>query len=147
MLLDKQATFSDAQSLALANGTYLSANVYDQGAPAVDTLGNTITKDIGRSQWVDVLVQVVETFASGGAATLQVNIVTDDAENLGSPTVIQSTPVLPLATLVAGYQFRLALPPGLAERYLGIQYVIGTAAMTAGRVTAALVQAKQTTKV
>jgi translation initiation factor 6 (eIF-6) len=36
------------------------------------------------------------------------------------------------------------LPGGLNERYLGVQYVIGTATMTAGKVTAGIVANKQT---
>jgi hypothetical protein len=144
MMLDKQACFSEAQNLAQAAGTYLGTNAYDQGAAALDSLGNTIPKDMGRSYFTELLVQVTETFTSGGAGTLQVNLITDDAEALGSPTIIQSTPVLALATLKAGYQFRLQLPGGLAERYLGVQYVIGTATMTAGKVTAGLLANKQT---
>lgn len=144
MMLDKQTTFSDQQDLAQAAGTYLSTNAYDQGAAALDTLGNTITKDKGRIRELELLVQVTETFTSGGAGTLQVNLITDDAEALGSPTIIQSSPAIALATLKAGYQFRLALPAGLAERYIGCQYVVGTATMTAGKVTAGLINAKQT---
>lgn len=142
MMLDKNTTLSDAQDLAQAAGTYLSTNVYDQGAAATDTLGNTIPKDLGKEFWQEILVQVVETFTSAGAATLQVNIVTGSTST--PATVIQSSAAIALATLVAGYQFKLALPAGLTDRYLGVQYVIGTATTTAGKCTAALVQAKQT---
>lgn len=152
MLLDKQTLLSDSQDLAQAAGTYLSTNSIDLGAAGTMPNGfqsrGTAPHDIGRSPYPPhILVQVDETFTSGGAATLQVKLITDDAAALGSPTIIHSTEAIALATLVAGYQFRIALPVGIAERYLGVQYVIATATTTAGKVTAALVVDAQTTKV
>ncbi len=41
------------------------------------------------------------------------------------------------ATLVAGYQFYVQLPPGNYERYLGLRYDVSTSA-TAGKVSAFL---------
>lgn len=143
MLLDLEALFSDDQAITTA-GTHLCTNPYDMGAAALDSMGNTVPKDIGRSRNVEILVQVSTTFTSGGAATLQVDIISDDDAALGSPTVLQSSAAIPVASLVAGYQFRLALPAGISERYLGVQYTIGTAAMTAGALTAGLIADKQT---
>jgi hypothetical protein len=44
--------------------------------------------------------------------------------------------VIALATLVAGYRARLAISEGITARYLGVQYVIATATMTAGTCSA-----------
>lgn len=151
MILDLQTILSDDQNLAQAAGTYLSTNAIDLGAagtvPAGFQARGTPPHDIGRGAMVELEVQVTETFTSGGAGTLQAKIITDDDAALGSPTILQSSEAIALATLVAGYKFRLALPVGIAERYLGVQYVIATAAMTAGKVTAGLVADRQTTSV
>jgi hypothetical protein len=147
MILDKQNLLSDDQDLAQTAATYLCTNAIDLGVPGTDSLGNTVRKDLGRGNHVELLVQITETFTSGGAATLKVQLITDDAAALGSPTILQSTEAIALATLVAGYQFRISVPVGVAERYLGVQYVIGTATTTAGKVTAGIVDARQSSSV
>lgn len=152
MLLDMQTLMSDSQDLAVAASTVLCTNKIDLGVagtipPGFQARGSA-QHDIGRGgrgMTAVLLVQVDETFTSGGAGTLKVQLINDDDAALGSPTILQSSEVIALATLVAGYRFRLALPAGIAERYLGVQYVVATATMTAGKVTAGLVDAAQTT--
>jgi hypothetical protein len=150
MMLDKQLLCSDAQTLVLSAGTYLSTNTIDLGAAGTVALsGAAPSFDVGRGEdaaAVGVLAQLTADVTSGGAATLQVNLVmADDAALTSNLTVLQSTPAIALATLKAGYQFRLStLPPGVTKRYLGFQYIIGTAAITAGAITAGLVANKST---
>lgn len=144
MMIDRQNLLSDAQNLAQAAGTYLSTNTIDLGVAGTDALGNTVINDVGRGHKGELLAQVTETFTSGGAGTLAVNVVQSANADLSSATVLHGTPALALATLRAGYQFRIALPAGITQRYIGLQYVIATATMTAGKVTAGLVEAKQT---
>lgn len=147
MLLDVQNLFSDDQNLAQVAGTYLSTNSLDLGLPgtipaAFQAVGS-MYKNAAEQDFMAIMVQVTTTFTSGGAATLQVNLISDDAAALGSPTILHSTPAIALATLVAGYRFRIGIPPRIAEQYLGIQYVIGTATTTAGNVTAGLLFDRQ----
>lgn len=145
MYLDKQTLLSDDQDLSQAAGTYVSTNTIDLGtAGTIPHLGGTPLMDIGRGNEPDLLCQITETFTSGGAATLTVQLIQSANADLSSPTILQTTPALALATLVAGYQFRLRIPPGISARYLGVQYVIGTATTTAGTVTAGIVLDKQT---
>jgi hypothetical protein len=153
MMLDAQNLLSDAQNLAQAAGTYLSTNAIDlwgqASIPVVpQTIGQAqgpVIKDIGRGLPPEILTQITTTFTSGGAATLQVQLVmADDAALSTNLVVLQETLALALATLVAGYQFRLAVPPGITKRYLGVRYIIGTAAMTAGNVTAGIAASLQT---
>lgn len=132
-LLDKQNVLSDAQ--APTTGTTVSTNTIDLAAAGtVPFLGGTITNDIGRgTNPPAVVVQVVTTCTSGGANTTQAQVITSASANLGSPTVVASSEAIAVATLVAGYRFRgLALGPGIGQRYLGVQYVIATADLTAG---------------
>ena len=137
MLLDKQNLFSDAQ--AATTGTQLSTDKIDLRGITIfrtDNLGNTPPDDPGRSPEIDVLVRVTTTFTGG--TSLAVNLVADDDPALGSPTILQSSGAIAEASLIAGYNFKLQIPPGIAvaDRYLGLQFVTvgahGAGAITAG---------------
>jgi hypothetical protein len=95
-----------------------------------------------------VLIQVVETFTTGAGGTLRVDGVTADNDALTTNLVVRaSSAVIAAATLVAGYKFFVftELPPGIGDdQFIGLQYVIGTGAMTAGKITAGIVWDKQT---
>jgi hypothetical protein len=158
MLLDKQLTFSDQQSLAVAAGAVLSTNTVDLRPTGTNPAGNntvvpgatagvTLTpiNDVARGQQLEPLVQITEAFASGGAATLTVEIITaDDAALTTNVTSRATTGALALATLILGRQLNLAIPPGVTQRYMGMRYTIAAAAMTSGRITAGLVVNRQT---
>lgn len=149
MIIDNRFIFSDAQSVAAAAGTLVSTNVYDNvsAAPAVAGPHGTVRSDPLRGlKNMELLVQLLTTVTSGGAATLQFRLVqADDAALTTNVTVLQETPALALATLVAGYRPRLRLPAmGLTQRYMGLLYLIGTATTTAGTVHASLVPAVDT---
>lgn len=150
MLFDKQNMMSDGQ--AITTGTAYSTNSIDLGAaqshPYYGTIPNALN-DFGRGTEKLIHAQVVETFISAGAGTLTVSLITGtgvDANGLinAGEKVLESTPALALATLVAGYQFRFrAIPNGIDQRYLGLKYVVATADFTAGKVTAGIVHDKQ----
>lgn len=144
-MLDTQNLFSDAQAIAGAAGTFVSTNKINTqgGTPAftTDTLGNTLNNDKGKSPAVDILVTVTEQFVGGDTVSFQAGYDNDAA--FGSPTILDQTPALAVAVLKPGYQVRLSLPPGqtAADIYMGLQYVtLGAGAMTAGKVTAGIVQ-------
>lgn len=160
MLLDKQVTFSDQQSLALTAGTpVLSDNTIDMRPAAANAAGrNTVVPgiaagvnltpvtDFARGQRVPLLAQITEAVTSGGAATLTVELVTHatDAALTGA-TARASTGALPLAQLTLGAQLALTVPPGITDRYWGLRYTVGTANTTAGRITAGFVLDRQQT--
>lgn len=136
--LDKELLFSDAQTIAAVASTIASTNTVDMGAAATDIIGNTITRDWGRSD-LELLCQVVVAVLSAGAATIEVDVITSASADLSTPTIVCSSQVIAKATLVVGYKFRLFIPFGLTQRYLGLQYTIGTATTTAGKITACIV--------
>lgn len=157
MLLDKQLTFSDQQSLAVAPGAVISTNTVDlrptataavNVAPGATTgvLGAPIN-DIAKGNTLELLVQITEAFASGGAGTLRVEAISSDKADLtdatGTITTRADTGVMALATLTLGRQLNLTLPTGITQRYLGLRYTIATAAMTAGKVTAGFIVDRQ----
>lgn len=138
-LIDKQLVLSDAQ--APTTGTTVSTNTIDLGAAGtVPFLGGSPLNDPGRGVGVGVVVQVVTTVTSAGSSTVQVQLVESDNADLSSGTVLCESAAIAKATLVAGYRFRLpALPKGISKRYLGVQYVVATADLTAGAFDAYLV--------
>lgn len=132
MILDARNEFCDATALNTgAAGTYLIGNQIDMGAvPAPGPLG---------ANGELYLVATVDTTAtSGGAATLQLKLASDDTASISTTTATDhfASRVFPLSALVAGATlFAVKMPMGFDyERFLGILQVTGTAAFTAGKV-------------
>ncbi len=121
MYLDKQNLYSEDQALT---ATAASTNVIDH------TVAET-----GPGEAVEIIAQVTEDFAGG--TSVAVTLQTDSDEAFGTAQDVVSTAAVAVASLTAGYQFRLStLPVGLAQ-YTRLNYtVVGTP--TAGTVTAGL---------
>lgn len=132
MLLDKENVFSDGQAIT---ATAYCTNPMDLGATATGPHGSVV-KDLGKGLPPHIFVGVVTTFAGG--TSVQAQLVQSANADLSSHDVLTQTDAIAVASLVAGYQFRLGtVPPGVTKRYLGIRYVVvGTP--TAGAVDAAL---------
>lgn len=130
MILDKRIEFADAVALNLGvAGSYQVGDVYDLG----------VARDIGNGGDIYLIVNVQTTATSGGAATLQMNLITANNASLTSPTILLSSPVFALASLVTGatvWIIRMPVEVVLYQRYIGIQQVTGVAAFTAGKIDA-----------
>lgn len=130
MILDERTEFCDAVALNTGGaGSYLLGDVVDLGE----------AKDLGNSDPLYLVVQVDTTATSGGSATGQFNLVTDDNASLSSPAVLVSSKAWAVADMTAGTTLMVVQLPmeGTAyERYLGIQQTTGTAAFTAGKINA-----------
>ena len=133
MILDKQLIMSEAQAIT---STAVSTNVIDLAIANVNT-----------GEPVEILLQVNEAFTAAGAGTLTITIETDDNESFSSATVLLSTGAIPKATLALGYQAAIAFLPPNIERYVRLNYTVATGPMTAGKITAAIVLARQTNRV
>jgi len=133
MITDALLLLSDAQADIRNAATYVSTNTVDLG----------VTKrDQGVGERLFVLFTVDVAFAGGTAVYAQ--IITSAAANLGSPTVLATSPTFADATLVAGFNFYMPIPPRplattAAQRYLGVQYV-GTGTHSAGSISARIVK-------
>lgn len=126
MYIDSQELLSSAQSIAAAAGDVVSTNYYDTGASA----------DVGVGEDLYLQVNTVAAVTSGGAATVQFVLQTDDNTSFSSPKEFPLTGAVALASLTANtVQYRGRLPVGL-ERYIRLVYRIGTATTTAGTATA-----------
>lgn len=149
MIFDKQNMFSEAQDLAQTNATYASTNVIDLGAaPTVPGgLVGTLPIDPGRGGKVEIFCRVGTTFTTSAGGTLRVQVVLSAATALSTPTILSDTGILAVTNLTAGFEFKLSptIPHTKTPlRYLGILYIIGTGAMTAGTMTAGLMLDRQT---
>jgi hypothetical protein len=135
MLIDKQNQFSgDNGDSPTSTGSTASTNIVDFG----------IARDVGGavSDQLMLLCQVATAFTSGGAATLQVQFQTapDNGSGLpGSWVTLAQSDAVPVAQLVQGYKFLPGELPGPTQRFVRLNYSIGTAAMTGGTLKAALV--------
>jgi hypothetical protein len=128
---------------AAGTGTTKSTNWIDIGS------GNA-AKNIGSGSPLQVVVTVTEAFASGGGATVQFQPALSAAAAGTSPEVLLETAAIGKAELVAGKQYSFTLPavsPRYIEagmRYLGLNFVVATAALTAGMINAAITVDPQT---
>lgn len=131
MILDERNEFADATALNTgAAGDYVIGDVIDLGVAG---------RDIGNGADLDFVVQVDTTATSGGAATLAVSLATDDNSSLSSPTKLVTSPAIAVASLTAGATvFRVKVPAGTYERYIGVVQTTGVAAFTAGKINAFL---------
>lgn len=133
MILDKLAEFCDAVTVTTGTGTHaIGTNL---------NIGNNI-KDIGAGKDLYLVFTVDTAFTSGGSATVAFQLVSDGqdppAADATETVHYQSRP-FPVATLVQGFRWGTAVPfsPDFDfEPYVGIQAIVATAALTAGKINA-----------
>lgn len=130
MITDKQNTFSDGQAIT---ATADSTNILNAGQAGVNN-----------GEAVELLLQVEDSFTAAGAATLTVSLVTATDEAFTSPVTLLTTAAIPKATLVRGYQLPLSFIPAQILQYSKLVYTVATGPMTAGKINAAFVLARQT---
>src|SRR4030095_6246864 len=135
MYLDKATQFSSAYAPTAVGTTY--SDVLDLG----------VARDVGGAvtDMLYLLCEVVTAFTSGGSATLQV-LWQGSTDNSTFVTIAQSVAVA-VASLTQGYKFlpspTISAQKSAPYRYLRLGFVIGTAAMTAGAITAGLTPSLQ----
>lgn len=137
MITDKLNTIADATALNTgAAGNYVIGDQIDLLVAA-----NGIGTLLGQAALF--LVIVADTTAtSAGAATASFSLLTDGDPALGTPNVVATTAVWPVASMTAGTVLGiLAIPPGMTwERYIGLRQTTGVAAFTGGAINAFLTQ-------
>lgn len=141
MILDKRTEFADAASVAQAAGTYNLPNQID-----LET-----ARDMGNGQPLYLCIVVTTEIITGGSAgTIAFQLVsdasaaiaTDGSQSLHYRSQAFVTDGTDATEMRAGKTvLMLAIPlEGLEpyERFLGVQYVVGTTTTTAGAVDAFL---------
>ena len=136
MIQDVQTLLSNAQAIT---GDVVSTNVIDLNAPGT-IYGTTaaMIRNIGNGHKIPLMVQVVESF--NNLTSLEVLMYVDDNAAMSSPKIIGRTGAIPLASLVAGYQFDLdEIGRRADERYFALYYDVTGTAPTLGKITAGVV--------
>lgn len=140
MILDSLGEFADATALSVAaTGRALVGNVINLGLPPQGTVG----RDIGNGKVVFLVISVDTAVTSAGAATVSFELSSDAQAAIAvdtTETIHWASAAIPKATLIAGYQIAIPLPPELPayEQFLGVVQNVGTAALTAGKINAFL---------
>lgn len=140
MIFDNTLLFSSGQAIT---ATAASTNSIDFGATGTPVGGVALTRDIGAGQEIEISVLVTEAFAT--LTSLTVSIETDDNSSFSSAATVYTSPAIPVATLVAGYQFKTPahFSLGTNERYARLKYTVAGSNATTGKITAGVVAARQ----
>ncbi len=115
-------------------------------AVSTDTIDLSVARDIGEGKDLYMHFTVTEAFTAAGAATLTLQVIGSTAANLGSPVVLGSTGPIALADLALGKRHAVRINPligSLGYQYMGAQYDVTTGPMTAGKITADIVESIQ----
>ena len=127
MINDKLLMFSEAQAVTASAA---STDTIDLG-PIDGT-----RRDIGVGEPLEYWVTTNATATAAGAATVNVQLQTSPDNSTW--TTIASSGDLALASLIAGRRIVSQKVPQGVQRYLRVNYVVGTGPLTAGAFTAGI---------
>ena len=136
MMLDNNLEFADAASVGTPNNTTVNVG---------DIADSDVVRDLGTGTPLYLVVQVTTAIISGGAATVRFKLVSDSTSTIavdGTQTAHATSDSIAVADLVAGFEFKIALPPEgdiAYERFLAFQVEEDAGqALTGGNVNAFL---------
>ena len=137
MPYDALLMFSDKQTFT---ATAISTNVLDFGLPSINPRTWAVIKTNHGGVDHPIVIKVGAAFT--GLTSIQVNLQTSADDT--TYTTVMSTAAIPVATLVAGYEFGfVTLPLQVPQRYMRLQYVVvGTGVL--GDITAGFADGFQT---
>jgi len=119
-----------------------SAQAVTASAVSTNTVDLSVARDMAPGKQLYAVFTVDTTVTAAGAATVNFQIISSAAAALSSPTVLAQTDAIGKAELTAGRKpIVVALNPSVlaaqpnGQRYLGVQYTVGTGPLTAGAFT------------
>ena len=130
MYWDRQLCPSWGQSVAVAVGTVVST----------DKIDLQTSRDISRVNELRAVAQLGAAVTSGGAGTLEAQLVESASADLSAPTILARSGVIALAALTTGAVLLDVPMPTTSKRYVGYNYVVGGATLTGGTINAGLVK-------
>lgn len=140
MIFDNTLLLSSQQAIT---ADAASTNVIDLGATGTPFGGTAVVRDIGIGNEIELSVVVTESF--NNLTSMNVKVQIDTSSSFGSAETVYLSGEIPLATLVAGYQFKVpySFAHGINKRYVRLYYDITGTAPTTGKITAGVVSARQ----
>lgn len=136
MITDLNLRISTDQSIALNATSALSDNSVDL----------SVARDIGEGRELYMNFAITTAMSAGTSCTFEV-IIADNAALTSNVVSLCSSAAIGQATLVAGYNTVLRIPPligSLGKRYLGARYTVaGNNGSGTGKVTTDIVTAIQ----
>jgi len=129
MKIDRQNLFSTAQALTSgATTTLTSTDVIDQGELATGNLYRQLGAD------PLYLVTIIESTAtSTGSATFSAKLVGDSASSFpNTALIVTQASAVAVASVTAGLMYVAPLPRENTERFLRMEYTMGTSPFSAG---------------
>lgn len=119
-----------------------AAQAVTASAVSTNTIDLSQNRDMGGARDLYAVITVDEAAAAAGAATVQFQVISSAAANLGSPTILGQTDAIAKTELTVGRKpIVVPIPPAIlnaqpiGQRYLGLQYTVGTGPLTAGKFT------------
>lgn len=126
-----------------------SAQAVTASAVSTNTIDLSVNRDIGSGSDIYAHFTVDTAAAAAGAATVTFQIITSASAALTSPTVLTQTDAIAKTELTAGRRpITLEIPSSvllaqpIGQRYIGVQYVVGTGPLTAGAFSCVLTDYK-----
>ncbi len=137
MYIDNQLIFEEAWDLARTASTDYASGCIDLGSAGID---------VGSGEPIYCVINVTETFTSGGSAYVQFLLLEDAETGIdGSSIVLLGTELFAMGALTtASKPVVIPVPPGVALQYLGLGCSVSGATTTAGTVDAYLTKDAQT---
>lgn len=136
MIIDNFLTLSGAWASGVWTPQLVTAIANNLSTNVIDLASTKVAQpaDYGQGNELDIIISVVNTLTSGGAATIQFQVVqADDTAITTNVNVLDQSDVIGFASITAGLIITLNWNRtllGVARRYLAVRYVIATAVLT-----------------
>lgn len=132
--------FIDSQ-LVFDNGAAITA-----GGASTNSIDLSVARGLGSTEPLTLSVMCASTFTAAGAATLTIEYQT--SPDNATWTTDAQTGAIPLADLTEGQQLATFdiphnTPVGVPQRYVRLNYLVGTGPFRAGSVNSSIVSGKQ----